>query len=312
MAQNVSEPKTLLDQLDSPVLLRGDDRIACRDPAAFYHDGTFYLFYSFVETEDNGHVYWYTAMSTSPDLKEWSAPRKITPRDQTLNFSSPGNVIRFNNEWVLCLQTYPIPGLKRSDELRFANENARIFIMRSQDLIYWSEPELLYVKGPDVSREEMGRIIDPYLVADIHEPGKWWCFYKQKGASYSWSYDLVNWTYQERVDAGENVCVLTEDDEYIMLHSPKNGVGIKRSKDLTNWYDWGEIITLGQSEWPWAETRLTAGFILDLREQPEFGKYVMFFHGSGPGKQKTPDNVHANCSIGIAWSNNLQIWEWPR
>ena len=36
------------------------------------------------------------------------------------------------------------------------------------------------------------------------------------------------------------------------------------------------------------------------------------FHGSEPGKEKTPDNVHANCSIGIAWSDDLQNWDWPR
>ncbi len=301
----------MLNKLDTPVLLRGNDRVAYRDPAVLYHKGIFYMFYSFVETEDNGSIFWYTAMSTSQDLQKWSQPRKITPRDQNLNYSSPGNIICFNGEWVLCLQTYPIPGLKRSDELRYGNKDARIFIMRSKDLENWSDPELLYVKGVEVSREEMGRMIDPFLVEDIHEPGRWWCFYKQRGASYSWSYDLRNWSYKGRVDAGENVCVLAEEKEYTMIHSPKNGMGIKRSADLVNWRDWGKIITLGQDNWPWAQTRLTAGFILDMRKHPEIGRYLMFFHGAGPGKQKTPDNFYANCSIGIAWSEDLLKWVWP-
>lgn len=312
MKSKNTENNNLLEQLKSPILLAGDNKTAYRDPAVLYQNKIFYLFYSLVQTEGNNKIYWYTAMSMSFNLKEWTEPEKITPKDQNLNFSSPGNVVRFNNEWILCLQTYPIPGLTRSDELRFGNKDARVFIMRSSDLHRWSEPELLKVKGNEVSRREMGRIIDPYLVEDIHEPGKWWCFYKQKGASYSWSYDLRDWHYQGSVDAGENVCVLAEGEEYIMLHSPRNAIAIKRSKNLKDWWDWGDLITLGQDKWSWAESRLTAGFVLDLRKVPEIGKYAMFFHGSGPGEERTPDNIHANCSIGIAWSNNLRDWDWPR
>ncbi|MBC8373108.1 MAG: hypothetical protein H8E53_05905, partial [Planctomycetes bacterium] len=77
------------------------------------------------------------------------------------------------------------------------------------------------------------------------------------------------------------------------------------------WRDVGKLIVLGQKDWPWAETRLTAGCVLDLRNEPTIGKYLMFFHGSGPGKKKTQDNVYANCAIGIAWSDDLAIWHWP-
>ena len=88
-------------------------------------------------------------------------------------------------------------------------------------------------------------------------------------------------------------------------------MGVKRSKDLKHWRDIGELITLGQKDWPWTQARLTAGFVLDLRHEPRVGKYIMFFHGSGPGEQKTQDNVDANCCIGIAWSDDLRTWEWP-
>jgi len=37
----------------------------------------------------------------------------------------------------------------------------------------------------------------------------------------------------------------------------------------------------------------------------------MFYHGGGPGKKKTQDNVDANCSLGIAWSGDLKTWNWP-
>jgi hypothetical protein len=57
--------------------------------------------------------------------------------------------------------------------------------------------------------------------------------------------------------------------------------------------------------------RLTAGCVLDLRHEPEIAKYLMFFHGGGPGKTRTQDNAYANCSIGIAWSDDLITWHWP-
>lgn len=246
----------------------------------------------------------FTAVTESSDLVHWSSPRILTPKDKNLNYSSPGNVIRFEDRWVLCLQTYPAPlGQKGGDQ------TARIFTMQSDDLENWSEPELIRVKGPDVPREDMGRMIDPYLVEDIHMPGRWWCFYKQNGASMSWSEDLQNWTYFGRVDAGENVCLLVENDKYVLFHSPENGLGVKRSRDLQTWTDHG-LITLGQKEWPWARGRLTAGHVLDLREEPSVGKYVMFFHGSTPEGCRLQE-THGHSSLALAWSNDLLRWEWP-
>jgi hypothetical protein len=302
-----------LSQLDSPILFRGDDSLAYRDPAVLYHEKTFYLFFTLTETEPDDSLFWYTALSKSQDLMHWSQPRRITPRDQNLNFSSPGNMIRLGEEWILCLQTYPIPGYTRSSgELQYGTGDSRIWIMRSSDLEQWSEAELLKVKGNDVATQDMGRMIDPYLIEDKDEPGKWWCFYKQNGVSYSWSYDLENWTFSGRTQSGENVCVLIDGGEYLLFHSPENGMGVKRSTDLVSWRDVGELIILGQVDWPWAERRLTAGVVLDLRQDVDFGKYIMFYHGEGPGKENSIETFVANCSIGIAWSDDLVSWDWPK
>lgn len=311
-----AETPELLARLDSPIIIRGDSDRAFRDPAIVYHDGVFHLFYTLVRTEDEVNsarwgIYSYTAHSTSTDLKTWSQPRIITPRGMTLNYSSPGNVVRFGGRWVLCLQTYPRLDYYRGDRLRWADSSARIFTMRSDDLETWDPPELLRVKGPDVPREAMGRMIDPYLIEDRDMPGRWWCFYKQGGVSMSYSNDLVNWTYAGRTDSGENVCVLRDGDEYVLMHSPGNGLGLKRSKDLKEWRDWGPIITLDQKDWPWAEVRLTAGCLLDMRDRPDIGHYLLFFHGVGPGPGRNQDNADANCSLGIAWSKDLQTWHWP-
>lgn len=301
----------LLSKLPSPIILRGDSNNAYRDPAVFYHHGVFHLFCTLVQTDADERIYSYTVESKSTDLDSWSEPKIITPKGQKLNFCSPGNVVRFQDEWILCLQTYPRPNYKRGASVTWADRTARIYIIRSKDLQSWSEPELLRVKGPDVPESEMGRMIDPYLLQDKDDAAKWWCFFKQNGVSYSWSRNLTDWTYSGHISSGENVCVLVDNNEYLLFHSPHNGIGVMRSKDLKKWSREKDVITLGQKDWPWAENRITAGVVLDLRNEPGIENYIMFFHGGGPGKSKTQDNVDANCSIGIAWSSDLADWEWP-
>lgn len=290
--------------IPSPIIFQGDSSTAYRDPAAIYHNGAFHLFCTLVTTKSDGKPYWHTAMSCSRDLMNWTPPRIITPSDLRLNFSSPGNVVRFAGQWVLCLQTYPTP---RGE--KYANDDARLWIMRSSDLETWSQPELLRVKGPDVPRRQMGRMIDAYLLQDRRDPDRWWCLYKQDGMCMSWSRDLTTWHYSGRIDAGENVCAIVDGDEYLLLHSPQNGIGVKRSGDLKTWTDEG-LITLGQPDWPWARGRISAGFVIDLRDDPTVGKAILLFHGSGPEDERTMFTTHA--SLGLAWSDDLRNWHWPR
>lgn len=298
----------LLNRLESPVLLQGNDSTAYRDPAVIYHRGTFYLYFTVSRITPDSIVN-FVAQSESRDLLHWSAPRPVTPIAQHLGYSSPGNVVRYGDEWILCLQTYPRPDYRPEQGVRYGNDQARLFIMRSRDLQHWSEPELLPVKG-DIPVEEMGRMIDPYLIEDRDEPGKWWCFYKQQGASMPYTYDFRRWTYFGRTNAGENVSLLTTDSGYIMFHSPENGIAMKRSADMREWQDFGSLITLGQDKWDWARGRLTAGTVLDLRHVRRIGHYLMFFHGSGPLTESEGD-FNRNASIGIAWSDDLVHWEYP-
>jgi beta-xylosidase len=307
----VSAQDNILQILDSPIIFQGNDSTAYRDPALLFHDNIFYLFFTMVKSESDSKVYSYTAMSTSKDLKKWSDKKILTPRDQNLDYSSPGNVIRYNDEWILCLQTYPRPDYFLKDMPKFGTGDARLFIMRSKDLVSWSSPELLKVKGLGVPEKDMGRMIDPYLLEDKDEKGKWWCFYKQNGVSMSYTYDFENWTYFGHTESGENVSVLRENDEYILIHSPKNGIAIKKSKDFKNWTDFGNLITLGQKQWTWAKGRISAGTVINLIDNPDYGSYVMFFHGSGPLTEEEGD-FDKNASLGISWSKDLLDWEWPR
>ncbi len=297
---------SLLQALPSPLIFRGDSTTAYRDPAAIYSNGWFYLYFTLTRIDPDRQVFQYVAWSKSHDLQHWTPPVTFTPRDNRLNFSSPGDVVRFGGQWILCLQTYPRPHGER-----YGNDDARIWIMRSTDLEHWGSPELLRVKGPDVPIEKMGRMIDPFLLEDKDDPGKWWCFFKQHGVSRSWSRDLRNWTFAGSVSGGENVSVVVRGNQYVMFHSPENGIGVKRSSDLKNWQNSG-LLTLGQKDWPWARGRITAGFVLDARRVAGVGKYLMFFHGSQYPEEDPRGGFDNFASIGLAWSGDLHTWNWPR
>lgn len=286
---------------DTPIILKGNDKSAFRDPAFIFHDGMFYLYYTY-NIGPEGNVFQHVAMSKSHDLREWTEPRILTPSDKSLNYSSPGNIIYYGGQWIMCVQTYPRPAGEK-----FGNQNSRIYLMTSHDFENWSHPEIIKAKGSGVSFENMGRMIDPFLIEDKDEKGRWWCFYKQNGVSFSYSYDLKEWTFCGSCECGENVCIIEKDDKYLMFHSPTNGIGVKISKDIKNWQNYGPVITLGQDQWEWASGRLTAAFVADMRHNKNIGKYLMSFHGT-PVKSgiKVYDTFS---SIGVAWSDDCLNWK---
>ncbi len=290
--------------ISTPIIHLGDFETAYRDPAAHYHDGLFRVFHTLHRRDADGHYYVYTAVTKSRDLVHWTDSQILTPRDLNLNYSSPGNIVRLGDKWILCLQSYPTP----QDET-FGTQDSRVWTMESADLENWSQPQLIRVKGPETPVEAMGRMIDPYLIRDKDRPNRWWCFYKQNGASMSYSDDqMQTWTYHGRTDCGENVCVLVENGEYVIFHSPRNGVGIKTSSDLKEFRD-VHLLTLGQDSWPWAQGRLTAGHVLDLRDDPRVGKYLMFFHGSSVEGLRR-HGAHGAACLALAWSDDLVEWHW--
>ncbi len=298
-----SASKIRFERFSSPILFKGTEKLAYRDPAVVYHEGRFYLYFTLCELDRDGGYHSFVAMSTSTDLQNWLPARRLTPRDRNLNYCAPGNVIRYKGEWILCYQSYPTPNKER-----YGTADSRIFIARSKDLTTWSAPELLRVKGDDVKRVDMGRMIDPYLIEDAAEPGKWWCFYKQNGVSMSWSHDLKTWHYEGHQRAGENVTILRHSEAYLMFHAPGNGIGIKRSKSLKTWGGDVAHLVLGQEHWPWAKARVTAATVVDLTGEKRVGNYLMFFHGS---RVKGAQPAHGEASLALAWSDDLFHWSWP-
>jgi sucrose-6-phosphate hydrolase SacC (GH32 family) len=259
------------------------------------------LFFTLVETEEDQSVHSYVAHSESSDLVAWTKPVKITPRSDR-DYSSPGNVVKVGDEWVLCFQSYPRPGNRNDGIVRCANSTARLFTSKSKDMQNWSAPELLKVKGPDVPEEKMNRMIDPYLIQD--DKCVWWCFYKERvnsvsGVSMSRSADLRIWEPAGRTNGGENVCVVRDSDGYLMMHSPRYGMKFKRSTDLMKWHDLPNRLTLDGEKRPWSKGRLTAGVLLDGRNVAWCGKWILFFHGSGP-KTESEGDFDRNASIAVS------------
>ena len=258
-----------------------------RDPAAYIENGTIYLFFTLVENTPE-RQYFYVAVSRSTDFINWSKFEMLTEKDNLKNYSSPGNVIKFNNDYYLCLQTYP-----RKDGQIYGNENSRIFTIKSKDLIYWDEPVLLKVKG-NIPESDMGRMIDPYLLDD---GDKFICFFKQNGVSYSTSKDLANWKYQGFTECGENVCVIKENDEYLIFSSPDNGINIMATKDFKTFTD-VRTLYLNQENKPWAKDTITAGFVIDASSISPY-KYAMFYHGDNE------DAYLFGASLAVAFSDDL-------
>jgi len=296
-----------LSALRSPLLFEGNATSAYRDPTVYYQDGTFHLYATVSFIDRDGLVYSQTACSRSTDLINWSPLHSITPKDRSLNLSSPGNIIRDGDAFVLCLQTYPTP----RPEDKYGNSDARLWTMRSRDLLTWGKPELLRVEGPDVPWERMSRLIDPYLLDDRDRSGLYWCYYKKNGLiCCSTSRDLEIWHPEGDMARGENPCVIRDGSEYVLLYSPETGIGVKRSSDLKTWRDSG-LLQLDAANWDWARGRLSAGFVLDLRQEPGICKALLFFHGSR-WPEDDPRGGWANwVSLGMAWSDDLQHWNWP-
>ncbi len=74
--------------------------------------------------------YFYVSTSRSTGFINWSEPKMLTEKDNLKNYSSPGNIIEYNGEYYLCLQTYP-----REDAQIYINEKSRVFTMKNKNLI---------------------------------------------------------------------------------------------------------------------------------------------------------------------------------
>lgn len=281
------------------LIFTGNEATAYRDPACYFYDGCYYLFFT-VSKKQNGYMYNHIALSTSEDLFHWTEPRLLTQTDNLKNYCSPGCIIEKDGEFILCFSSYPMP--KPFSECSMADDTARLYLMRTKDFMHFSVPEKIYAKGKGCDSAAEGRMIDPFL---IRKDNKYLLYFKQNGISLSVSVDLENWVFQGATPGGENTCVIEADGKYLLIHSPQNGIGIKESTDLKNWEDKG-VNTLEQVHWDWASGRLTAGFAMKSNGGTKY-KYILFFHGS---KKESVPETHGEATLACAFTNDFQTFSY--
>jgi hypothetical protein len=63
-----------------PIIFSGNEKFAYRDPACFFYDGKYHLFFT-VSEKENGYMFNRVAHSVSLDLKSFSSPEFITEKD---------------------------------------------------------------------------------------------------------------------------------------------------------------------------------------------------------------------------------------
>lgn len=276
------------------IIFKGNETSAYRDPACYYHNGNYHLFFTLCVKKD-GYMYNHVAASQSSDLVHWTAPRILTETDKLKNYCSPGCVLEHQGEYRIFITSYPMP--VPFHECSYADATARLYFMRTKDFQTFSSPERIYAKGKQCAFQEEGRMIDPYV---LENEGKYYLFFKQNGVSLSRSVDLENWEYLGAVEGGENACVLVKDGQYLLIHSPHNGIGMKVSPDLKAWEDKG-VFTLDQSQWDWASGRLTAGFAMEAQGGTKY-RYILFFHGS---RQESFPETHGDATLACAFTDDF-------
>lgn len=286
-----------------PLLDRGD-LVALRDPALVFHDGRCHCFHTVARPAGKAFSLGID-VAVSGDLRTWSTSTVFAPSPE--NRSSPGSIVRAGDEWVMCLQTYPIdPGAT------WGNESARLWLSRSRDLATWSEPAPVCPAGARVAWTPSPRQIDPFVIAHA---GRWWCCYKAAGQlGLLVSDDLVAWreASPERPILGtadtpdrctvENPCIVACDRGFALVFSPcreGRGIGIAYSHDLLRWRD---VHYLDLPAIPWAPGGATAAMVVDRRAAE--GGWLMAFHGDRP----VPANAHG-AAIAFARSRDLERWE---
>jgi len=280
--------------------LNTEPSVSRRDPALVFNNGVFHCFHTVVENK-GGRFKLYLDVTRSENLVEWSEPERLTTSE--LGFSSPGNVIIHNGEWVMCVQSYPVPVGEN-----YAGEDARLWLMKSPDLYSWSEPQVMVKDGCRVKWTESRRQIDPFIVERY---GEYFCFYKTSGSlGLLISKNMNNWREASPEKAAlsswdtpdgvtvENPCVVKDGDEYVLFFSPcreGRGIGTARSTDLIEWFD-VEYIDFPYLDW--ADGGPSAAMVLDTRK--ELGGWLMAFHGEIQGPH--------GAALGLAWSDDLLFW----
>ncbi len=294
----MTERSLPLEGLTNPVFaLEG---VSVRDPAAIWHDGLCYLYYTRHIGGWDRNTYWDIGVVTTRDFQGFSAERIITPG----GYASPGNVVRVGERWAMPIQSYPWP--------------SEIALLFSGDLVHWSEPVHVIPAdtGPGWGAEHGP--IDGWL---FRHDRRWHCAWvnflagtDHRAFGVHASEDLEEWenltpdgpfvdgsAYNDNGGV-ENCAMLREGDTWHFFAS----VGMQpqrlahvASADPLSWPPLTPEAELDLPLDPWCAYSQSALFVDDWREV--CGKWAMIYHGT-----ETPSS---NATLGLAFSDDLWHWE---
>jgi len=289
-----------IEVLKNPVF--AIDGVSVRDPAAIWHDGVCYLYYTRHIGGWGKAASWDIGVVATPDMREFTPERIITPR----GYASPGNVVRVGNRWVMPIQSYPWP--------------SEIALMFSDDLVNWSEPKHVIPAdtGPAWGAEHGP--IDGWL---FRYRERWHCAWvntlrgtDHRAFGIHASDDLVAW---------EN---LTPDGSFIDGGAYNDNGGVENCAILREGGVWHFFASVGMQpqhlahvagddpfelppltpetelklpEEPWCAHSQSAVFVDDWREV--CGRFAMIFHGLTASK--------GQATFGLAFSDDLWKWSAP-
>ena len=280
---------------------------ALRDPAIYYHEGEFHLYFTLVKGLYEDRQAWFIGHVKTQDFILFDELSCISPE----GYASPGNVFLHEGRFVICYQSYPRKSLDKKP-----GDECRLFLSYSDDLEQWGDPEIVSEEG---CRSNWGlrgswqcRQIDPCV---LREGDTYYLFYKGGLHMGLWaSEDLRTWRDltpdKPLLERGpeswshgvENPCVIKVDKRFYLLYDSTGKYdGTKQnlfhyitSPDLAVW---GVGHTLGLPR------SAGAPFFIDLRDA--LGVFIVAFHY---GTDRAGSDRYLS-SLGIGWSEDFSLWK---
>jgi len=274
--------------------------ISVRDPAAIWHEGTCYLYYTREITPENGATSWDIGLVTTQDFRHFSEDRTITPD----GYASPGNVVHDGTRFVMPIQSYPWP--------------AEIALIFSDDLLSWSDPVHIVPADSGPAWCPRHGPIDGWLT---RYEGRWYCYWvnfllntDHRAFGVHVSDSLVTWEnitpHQPIIDGSaydhnggvENCSILQSEGRWHFFASvgmdPQHLAHVSSLQDPLTWPALTPDTEVALTPAPWCGYHQSAVFVDDWRDV--CGRYAMIYHGIG--------TRIGLAQFGLAFSDDL--WEW--
>ncbi|MBE6367606.1 MAG: hypothetical protein E7052_06835 [Lentisphaerae bacterium] len=280
-------------------------RCSTRDPAAIWHNGEFYLYFT---VQFNQHRWgapegYQCFVTVTRDFRNFTNPRPVTPT----GYVSPGSVIRFNNKWYMSVTRYPWP--------------TAVCLVESDDLLNWSEPRIVMPThhGEYWGNEAHGPI-DGYL---LEWKNRIWLLFTdfQKGTTSQHlglavsddmqSFEnltpdrpLLDSDFYNANRGIENASIVADGDQLYLFCSvgmPEQRIAMLQSNDIMHWSKLDGQAEIDGLRQEWSKFIASAQFVADWRELT--GYWVMLFMGT------RHFDAYDRMSLGMARSLDLKNWE---